>query len=613
MAAGSSALLRLRGLPYNATEEEIKGFFGEFQTVNVSICRRDGRATGEAYIEFADAEKAQQAAEGKQRQHIRNRYIEIFEIPEKNVEHIKQTQGLVESFPGYVLRMRGLPYSATADDVLEFFRGIPLERESIALTLTPEGRPKGEAYVDFTTEESQKEALGKHKEAMGERYIELFLSTKANMVQAVQQSSYYVGLQRNPGMPLMGLQLPGMQPAPMHAPVMGLQYRPAYGQGAPVQSVVSADGSTLRLRGLPYSAGVEEIADFFSGYSLAQDGIQVVTKPDKEGTPVGTGVAYVRFTSPSEADRARKERHRQQMGARYIECLPFTASHYTSPASLPAQMGPLAPMGSPYPMALGARYPGPPPAQRQFPSMSALGQALPAQDDLGARGGHLGGGGRPPQWQVSQPGMAPPPPPLPGLAAQQAGLRSGRPQPQPQPPPGNPGPGRGAQPRMALPPKYVAQQQAALQQQQQLLLQQQYLMHQHMLQHQQRFMQPGWPGHYSEGYSGMQSTSMSPSWYHTPGAAGQHGPSYASGPPSAASAHSHSASRPEHEASASGSLTAAEGLPAPEEISAVMAAPAQHHLPAPAQGQAASRASSGQAGTTQAKSLSPTYPSSRPG
>ncbi len=34
------------------------------------------------------------------------------------MEHIKQTQGLVESFPGYVLRMRGLPYSATPDDVV---------------------------------------------------------------------------------------------------------------------------------------------------------------------------------------------------------------------------------------------------------------------------------------------------------------------------------------------------------------------------------------------------------------------------------------------------------------------------------------------------------------
>ena len=66
---------------------------------------------------------------------------------------------------------------------LEFFKGIPLERESIALTLTPEGRPKGEAYVEFPTEEAQKEALGRHKDAMGERYIELFLSTKANMIQ----------------------------------------------------------------------------------------------------------------------------------------------------------------------------------------------------------------------------------------------------------------------------------------------------------------------------------------------------------------------------------------------------------------------------------------------
>ena len=101
--------------------------------------------------------------------------------------------------------------------------------------------------------------------AVCSRKLSKAYQSSVSLAQAVQQSSYYVGLQRNPGMPLMGLQLPGMQPAPMHAPVMGLQYRPAYGQGAPVQSVVSADGSTLRLRGLPYAAGVEEIADFFSG------------------------------------------------------------------------------------------------------------------------------------------------------------------------------------------------------------------------------------------------------------------------------------------------------------------------------------------------------------
>lgn len=92
--------------------------------------------------------------------------------------------------------------------------------------------------------------------------------TSELLVQAMQQSSYYMGLQRHPSMALMGMPLPGMQPAPMHAPMIGYQYRPAYGQGAPMQSVVSADGSTLRLRGLPYSAGSEEIADFFEGGAL---------------------------------------------------------------------------------------------------------------------------------------------------------------------------------------------------------------------------------------------------------------------------------------------------------------------------------------------------------
>ncbi len=87
-------------------------------------------------------------------------------------------------------------------------------------------------------------------------------------MQAMQQSSYYMGLQRHPGMALMGMPLPSMQPAPMHAQMIGYQYRPAYGQGAPMQSVVSADGSTLRLRGLPYSAGAEEIAEFFEGDAL---------------------------------------------------------------------------------------------------------------------------------------------------------------------------------------------------------------------------------------------------------------------------------------------------------------------------------------------------------
>jgi len=50
--------------------------------------------------------------------------------------------------------------------------------------------------------------------------------------------------------------------------------------------------------------------------------------------------------------------------------------------------------------------------------------------DLGASGRGRGRGMRPAQWQPSQPGMGPPPPPVSALGAQQAALRPGRAQPQ---------------------------------------------------------------------------------------------------------------------------------------------------------------------------------------
>lgn len=177
-----------------------------------------------------------------------------------------------------------------------------------------------------------------------------------------------------------------------------------------------------------------------AGFALAPDGIQVVTKPDKEGNQIGTGVAYVRFSNPEEAERARKERHRAQMGARYIECLPFTASHYTSPPQVPAPLPPFALGHYPAGMAAAAA------AARPYPPIGSLGRGLPPQpqqqsyDDARlyaqqragpgmaaprgvgaagrARGGAPGRGGRPMAWAPSQPpgrpgmppGQAPPPP-----------------------------------------------------------------------------------------------------------------------------------------------------------------------------------------------------------
>jgi hypothetical protein len=52
----------------------------------------------------------------------------------------------------------------------------------VVFTWGRDGRPLGEAYVEFPTEAIQEQALKLDREKMGARYIELFKSTKADMV-----------------------------------------------------------------------------------------------------------------------------------------------------------------------------------------------------------------------------------------------------------------------------------------------------------------------------------------------------------------------------------------------------------------------------------------------
>lgn len=90
-----------------------------------------------------------------------------------------------------IVRMRGLPFTATAEQVLQFFSpSCPVTdgTEGILFVRFPDGRPTGDAFVLFSCEEYAENALKKHKELLGKRYIELFKSTAAE----VQQVGRYI-------------------------------------------------------------------------------------------------------------------------------------------------------------------------------------------------------------------------------------------------------------------------------------------------------------------------------------------------------------------------------------------------------------------------------------
>ncbi|KAH6759635.1 hypothetical protein C2S51_000184 [Perilla frutescens var. frutescens] len=74
-------ILKMRGLPYSVRKSEILKFFQDLIDVREDkihiACRSDGKATGEAYVEFGSAEDAKKAM-SKDKMLIGSRYVELF-------------------------------------------------------------------------------------------------------------------------------------------------------------------------------------------------------------------------------------------------------------------------------------------------------------------------------------------------------------------------------------------------------------------------------------------------------------------------------------------------------------------------------------------------------
>lgn len=79
-----------------------------------------------------------------------------------------------DSEDGYIAKLRGLPWSATADDIQKFFRDCKIVggKNGIHMTSSREGRPSGEAFVEFEDIDDLENAVQKDREHIGNRYIE---------------------------------------------------------------------------------------------------------------------------------------------------------------------------------------------------------------------------------------------------------------------------------------------------------------------------------------------------------------------------------------------------------------------------------------------------------
>ncbi|XP_065756498.1 heterogeneous nuclear ribonucleoprotein H2 isoform X4 [Phocoena phocoena] len=88
-----------------------------------------------------------------------------------------------EGREGFVVKVRGLPWSCSADEVMRFFSDCKIQNgtSGIRFIYTREGRPSGEAFVELESEDEVKLALKKDRETMGHRYVEVFKSNSVEM------------------------------------------------------------------------------------------------------------------------------------------------------------------------------------------------------------------------------------------------------------------------------------------------------------------------------------------------------------------------------------------------------------------------------------------------
>ncbi|CAG9124637.1 unnamed protein product [Plutella xylostella] len=276
----NNCIVRARGLPWQSSDQDIAKFFRGLNVAKggVALCLSpQGRRNGEALVRFISQEHRDMALK-RHKHHIGPRYIEVYRASGEDFLSVAggatcEAAAFLSRGAQVIVRMRGLPYDATPQQVLEFFTtgDEPVQvldgSEGVLFVRRADGRATGDAFVLFSKEEDSPKALSRHRKLIGSRYIELFRSTTAEVQQVLNRSLETRSSSSS---------------TPAAAPQEGLL------PVALVPQHVITSGTAkdcVRLRGLPYEAQ-DTIRDEFARSGPGLTGpLQLETRSSSSSTP----------------------------------------------------------------------------------------------------------------------------------------------------------------------------------------------------------------------------------------------------------------------------------------------------------------------------------------
>uniref|UniRef100_A0A8C9S3M6 Heterogeneous nuclear ribonucleoprotein H1 n=1 Tax=Scleropages formosus TaxID=113540 RepID=A0A8C9S3M6_SCLFO len=321
MADGEGFVVRVRGLPWSCSVDEVQRFFSDCKIANNGTnihftYTREGRPSGEAFVEL-ESEEDLKIAVKKDRETMGHRYVEVFKSNSVEMDWVLKHTGpnCPETAGDGLVRLRGLPFGCSKEEIVQFFSGLEIVPNGITLPVDFQGRSTGEAFVQFASQDIAEKALKKHKERIGHRYVEIFKSSRAEVRTHYEPSRKGMGVQR---------------PGPYDRPGGGRGYSSTgrggsfdrmrrggygvsdgrYGDGG--SGFQSTTGHCVHMRGLPYRATETDIYNFFSPLNPVRVHIEI--GPDGRVT----GEADVEFATHEDAVAAMSK-DKAHMQHRYVE------------------------------------------------------------------------------------------------------------------------------------------------------------------------------------------------------------------------------------------------------------------------------------------------------
>jgi len=186
--------VRLSGIPFQVTNEEMKNFFSEQKVVEdgVWILREylTTMSRGEALVTFA-TEADRDAALKKHRQNMGSRWVEVREAIEGD---FKRYQKIVEGYrllayptfhKRYMAKMQGFEWKHTEEDIEKFVH--PIVPLKIHIIYTKRGKNSGNVYVELSDAKALEQVLGKKKEYVDERWIDIWEAEESKFKLDVAQ------------------------------------------------------------------------------------------------------------------------------------------------------------------------------------------------------------------------------------------------------------------------------------------------------------------------------------------------------------------------------------------------------------------------------------------